>query len=229
MPRQSKPCISSRKQPRQARSRRLVAEILAAAGRILAREGARRFTAARVAEEAGISVGSLYQYFPNKQAILFRLQSDEWRETGGLLTGILADASRVPFDRLRAMVREFIRTECDEAKMRVALDDAASHYLDAPEARAHHRDFTQTALTFMGEVLPHAAAAERTLVAELLKMTLSAVGKEVSEGEHAPGKAEAMGRALGDMFCAYLETFRPSTVKRQSLPLREVKGDRRPT
>jgi AcrR family transcriptional regulator len=64
--------ISARKQPKQERSRQLVAEILAAAGRVLAREGARRFTAARVADEAFVSVGSLYQYFPNKEAILFR-------------------------------------------------------------------------------------------------------------------------------------------------------------
>ena len=85
----STPRISSRKHPKQARSRQLVADILTAAGRVLARDGARSFTAARVAEEAGVSVGSLYQYFPNKEALLFRLQTDEWEQTGGLLAGIL--------------------------------------------------------------------------------------------------------------------------------------------
>ena len=71
--------ISSRKRPKQARSTELVAAILEAAAQVLAEEGASRFTTARVAERAGVSVGSLYQYFPNKAAILFRLQSDEWR------------------------------------------------------------------------------------------------------------------------------------------------------
>src|ERR1700683_1003674 len=122
--------ISARKQPKQERSRQLVAEILAAAGRVLAREGARRFTAARVAEEAGVSVGSLYQYFPNKEAILFRLQADEWEQTGGVLPATLADTSRPPLDRLRTAVREFIRSECEEANMRVALGDAAPLYRD---------------------------------------------------------------------------------------------------
>jgi AcrR family transcriptional regulator len=42
--------------------------------RVLTKEGAPRFTTARVAAQAGVSVGSLYQYFPNKAAILFRLQ-----------------------------------------------------------------------------------------------------------------------------------------------------------
>jgi len=75
------PKISSRKQPKQARSTRLVEDVLQAAIQVLAKEGAQRFTMARVAEKAGVSVGSLYQYFPNKAAILFRLQSDEWRQT----------------------------------------------------------------------------------------------------------------------------------------------------
>lgn len=58
------PVLSVRKRPRQARSARLVTSILKAAVRVLEREGAQKFTTARVAEEAGVSVGSLYQYFP---------------------------------------------------------------------------------------------------------------------------------------------------------------------
>ena len=88
------PVISLRKSPRQARSTQLVSDILEAAVRVLAREGARRFTTARVADEAGVSVGSLYQYFPNKEAILFRLQTDEWMQTGELLVRILDDSTR---------------------------------------------------------------------------------------------------------------------------------------
>ena len=81
--------ISSRKQPQQARSSELVAAILDAAVQVLTKEGAQRFTTARVAERAGVSVGSLYQYFPNKASILFRLQSDEWRQTTAMLRDIL--------------------------------------------------------------------------------------------------------------------------------------------
>jgi tetracycline repressor-like protein len=66
-----------RKAPQQARSNELVAAVLEAAIQVLVKEGAQRFTMARVAERAGVSVGSLYQYFPNKAAILFRLQSAE--------------------------------------------------------------------------------------------------------------------------------------------------------
>ncbi|MEY9667798.1 AcrR family transcriptional regulator [Bradyrhizobium diazoefficiens] len=126
--------ISSRKQPQQARSTGLVAAILDAAVQVLAKEGAQRFTTARVAERAGVSVGSLYQYFPNKAAILFRLQRDEWQRTSELLRGILADRAKPPSARLRALVHAFIRSECEEAAIRTALSDAAPLYRDAPEA-----------------------------------------------------------------------------------------------
>src|SRR5665213_2240896 len=57
------PIVSLRQQPRQIRSTRLVADILEAANRVLLRDGARRFTTARVAATAGISVGSPYRSF----------------------------------------------------------------------------------------------------------------------------------------------------------------------
>src|SRR5690242_21284645 len=125
--------ISSRKQPKQARSADLVATILEAAVQVLAKEGAHRFTTARVAERAGVSVGSLYQYFPNKAAILFRLQSDEWQRTSALLRRILEDTTTPPITRLRRLVQAFIRSECEEAAIRTALSDAAPLYRDAPE------------------------------------------------------------------------------------------------
>jgi AcrR family transcriptional regulator len=141
--------ISSRKRPKQARSTELVAAILEAAAQVLAKEGAPRFTTARVAEKAGVSVGSLYQYFPNKAAILFRLQSDEWRQTSDLLRGILEDVDRPPLARLRALVHAFIRSECEEAAMRVALNDAAPLYRDAPEAREARASGDRTMQAFM--------------------------------------------------------------------------------
>jgi AcrR family transcriptional regulator len=196
--------ISSRKQPKQARSTGLVAAILDAAVQVLAKEGAQRFTTARVAEKAGVSVGSLYQYFPNKAAILFRLQSDEWRQTTALLRGILEDVRRPPPERLRTLVHAFIRSECDEAAVRVALDDAAPLYRDAPEAREAKASGDRTVQVFMHEALPAASAATRALAGDLITTTLSAVGKHFSETPRTPAEIEAYADAMADMFCAYL-------------------------
>jgi AcrR family transcriptional regulator len=208
----STPRISTRKHPKQARSRQLVADILTAAGRVLARDGARRFTAARVAEAAGVSVGSLYQYFPNKEAILFRLQADEWQQTGGLLAGILADTSLPPLDRLRAAVGEFVRSECEEAQMRVALGDAEPLYRDAPEARALRLAVARTARAFMREALPQVAEPKRLVAADVVMMAMAAVGKQLSEAGYRTAAIDARASALGDMFCSYLESLRASAV-----------------
>ena len=202
-----KPLISLRKQPIQARSTELVAIILEAAAQVLAKEGAQRFTTARVAEKAGVSVGSLYQYFPNKASILFRLQSDEWRQTAGLLNDILGDTRRFPLERLRTLVHAFVRSECEEAAMRVALNDAAPLYRDAPEAREARASADRAFQLFMQEVLPKATAATRALASDLITTTLSAVGKDFSESPRTPAEVEAYAGAMADMFCAYLDAL----------------------
>ncbi len=64
-----------RRIPRQARSQQTVDFILEAAAYILSEEGIEGFTTNRVAERAGVNIASLYQYFPNKSAILEELQA----------------------------------------------------------------------------------------------------------------------------------------------------------
>jgi AcrR family transcriptional regulator len=211
--------ISSRKRPKQARSTELVAAILEAAAQVLAKEGAPRFTTARVAEKAGVSVGSVYQYFPNKAAILFRLQSDEWRRTSELLRAILEDASRPPRERLRDLVDAFIRSECDEAAMRVALNDAAPLYRDAPEAREARASGDRTVRVFMREALPKASEMARSVSADLITTTLSKVGKHFSESPRSPAEIEAYAGAMADMFCAYLESLAAGSDAHRLNPL----------
>ena len=55
---------------KQARSKATVAAIVEAAARILAEEGLAKLTTNAVAERAGVSIGSVYEYFPNKRAII---------------------------------------------------------------------------------------------------------------------------------------------------------------
>jgi AcrR family transcriptional regulator len=210
--------ISSRKRPKQARSTDLVAAILEAAAQVLAKEGAPRFTTARVAERAGVSVGSIYQYFPNKSAILFRLQSDEWRRTSDLLHAILEDASRPPLERLRAVVNAFVRSECDEAAMRVALNDAAPLYRDAPEAREARASGGRTMQAFMREALPETSELTRALAADLITTTLSKVGKHFSESPRSPTEIETYAQAMAAMFCAYLESLAGASGGRRQKP-----------
>jgi AcrR family transcriptional regulator len=200
----STPSISSRKHPRQARSEQLVSDILTAAAQVLARDGAHRFTTARVAEKAGVSIGSLYQYFPNKAAILFRLQKEEWAETGGMLRDILEDRTLAPPARLRAMVHAFVRSEREEAALRLALSDAAPLYRHAPEAKEPRVAGTQAMAFFLEEALPELAIERRVVASEIIIGTLSAMGKRLSEQEFDESGLAARAEAVADMLCAYL-------------------------
>ena len=210
MSEQKTPNISSRKKPKQARSSNLVASILEAAARVLATEGASRFTTARVAEKAGVSVGSVYQYFPNKAAILFRLQIDEWQQTAAMLRDILEDPAHTPLERLRMLVVSFIHSECDEAQTRVALNDSAPLYRDAPEAKEARAAGDRTIDTFMHEILPQVPDATRAMAGDLIMTTLTTAGKEFSETPRTPAEIAAYGGAMADMFCAYIERLQAS-------------------
>ncbi|MGY2264567.1 TetR family transcriptional regulator [Pseudomonas sp. SDO5561_S422] len=196
--------ISSRKEPKQARSTGLVSAILEAAIQVLAKEGASRFTTARVAEKAGVSVGSVYQYFPNKAAILFRLQTDEWQQTSQMLSRILQDVSQPALERLRALVHAFIRSECEEAQMRVALSDAAPLYRDAPEAHEVRAEGQQIFQAFMLELLPQVPEATRALACDLIATTFSSVAKEFSGSPRTEAQITAYADAMAVMFGAYV-------------------------
>jgi AcrR family transcriptional regulator len=208
MAKRKKPVISARKNPKQTRSEQLVAAVLEGATRVLVREGAYRFTTARVAEAAGVSVGSLYQYFPNKEAILFRLQADEWRQTMSQLERILIDPSTPAPRRVRAAVRTFFRSECDEAAFRSALEEAAPLYREAPESAAHVEEGRNLMERFMKDALPRASARERTFAANLVGIVMSSTGKAISIQSRSRAEVDALADAVGDMICAYLETHR---------------------
>ncbi|MEL5306611.1 TetR family transcriptional regulator [Serratia nevei] len=202
-----RPQITSRKQPQQARSTELVAAILEAATQVLAEEGVTRFTTARVAEKAGVSVGSIYQYFPNKESILFRLQVDEWMQTTRMLQNILEDSGTPPLERLRTLVHAFLRTECEEAEIRGALNDVAPLYRDNPEARQARAEGDRMIDAFMMEVLSEASTASRELAGDLIFTTLSTLGNSFSQTRRSKAEIKAYADAMTGMFSAYLQTL----------------------
>jgi len=214
MARSRTPTILARKQPKQGRSTQLVAAILESAIRVLQAEGAQRFTMARVAEKAGVSVGSLYQYFPNKESILFQLQREEWLATTTLLEKILAPSGTPPLTRLREAVLAFFRSEWDEAELRVALEDAVPLYRAAPEAQVHRKNSSRFVESFIAELLPAASKKERTFAMDVVKTTMSAIGKQVSEEGRTRTDVENLADVVGDMLAGYFTAQIKASQKR---------------
>lgn len=198
------PSIRPRKKPRQTRSKELVADVLEAAIRVLLRDGGARFTTVRVAEEAGVSVGSLYQYFPNREALLFRLQADEWVDTWSLMEEILGDMRLAPRERLERAVLTFFRSEREEAPLRRALDEAGAPFRDAPEAEAIVARAVQSVRAFAAEAMPNASERERTSAAELVMTSLAALAERVTEGETTRREVDAWAKRSTEMYWSYL-------------------------
>jgi AcrR family transcriptional regulator len=95
----------ARRRPRQDRSRATVESIVIAAERVVAREGTRRATTNRIAEVAGVSVGSLYQYFPNKEALVETLRDRSGEDFAGVVQAHVDSLTSVSLrDRVRGLV-----------------------------------------------------------------------------------------------------------------------------
>ncbi|MEL5367348.1 TetR/AcrR family transcriptional regulator, partial [Serratia nevei] len=78
-----------------------------------------------------------------------------------------------PLERLRTLVHAFLRTECEEAEIRGALNDVAPLYRDNPEARQARAEGDRMIDAFMMEVLSEASTASRELAGDLIFTTLS--------------------------------------------------------
>jgi len=91
--------INPRKSASQERSRLTVDALLEATARILIREGFDKASTNRIAEVAGVSVGSLYQYFPGKEALVAALIDRHNQEIMRLVKGELAEAMNLPLEQ----------------------------------------------------------------------------------------------------------------------------------
>jgi len=94
-----------RKRPSQARAKATVEAILTAAAQVLIAHGYEGATTARIAERAGVSIGSLYQYFPNKEALVAALIEHHAEEIVAVLEQALGDPEPAS---LEAGIRAFM-------------------------------------------------------------------------------------------------------------------------
>jgi AcrR family transcriptional regulator len=95
----SRPPINPRKKASQERSRATVNALIEATARILIREGFDKASTNRIAAVAGVSVGSLYQYFPNKEAIVAAVIEHHQQQLMQVVRGELAQAANQPIEK----------------------------------------------------------------------------------------------------------------------------------
>ena len=113
-----------RKTASQKRSRLTVDAILEATARILVREGFDKASTNRIAEVAGVSVGSLYQYFPSKEALVAALIDRHNRQVMQAIQGELAEALKLSIeDAVRRLVSIAVEAHRIDPKLHRALTE----------------------------------------------------------------------------------------------------------
>jgi AcrR family transcriptional regulator len=125
-----------RRQPRQLRARQTVDAILEAVSRVLKRGGIDAVTTNRVAEVAGVSIGSVYQYFPDKRAIFVALHERHSEAMGRLVERTLVAHATAPLDHLvRALVDAIVDAHAADPRLHEALREVP-HKADAERGLA---------------------------------------------------------------------------------------------
>ena len=99
-----------RRPPKQKRAHATVADILAATARIIEREGHEALTTNEIARVAGVGVGSLYQYFATKEAIVLALQEEHFARMGDAFIARMEELERAPLHELVHGLATLMRT-----------------------------------------------------------------------------------------------------------------------
>jgi len=122
MPAASLTAFEPRKTPVQARATVTVEAIFEATIQVLLTNGADRLTTTRVADRAGVSVGTLYQYYPNKRSLLFAVFEDHLDKVTRSVEVACEDACHKPLsEMIRQVVEAYVDSKMQRADISVAL------------------------------------------------------------------------------------------------------------
>lgn len=193
-----------RKQPRQQRSAETRQRILDAAARVFAEYGYSKGTTNRIAAAADMSIGSLYQYFPNKDAILSAL-TDAHIDAGAAL---LAERASDPLpESLDGLLRLFVRATIDNHH-----DDTRLHrvlFEEAPRSRGIldrlHRT-EEGAVRAAQQLLashPEVTVADTAFAARMTVATIESLTHRLLACEY-PADVRALEDSIVAMLSAYL-------------------------
>jgi len=158
-----------RKQPSQARAKRTWEAILDGAAQVLVAQGYENATTDRIAERTGVSVGTLYEYFPNKDAVFAALQL-RWNEQRW---HVFESNWAIELDDcLETVLRKTIRARIKATNLNPLLNSKLLHdvptSVTAEQALALHDQFLNASLLMLNRFKKEIRTTDLTLMAKLM-------------------------------------------------------------
>jgi AcrR family transcriptional regulator len=205
LPKSSTTRLEPRKTPIQARSTASVEAIMQATIQVLLEQGKSRLTTTRVAHRAGVSVGTLYQYFPNKSSLLQALLKQHLDGTALAIEIACESATGAPLARMaEAVIASFVQAKFHNIDASVALY-AVSDDLEGKRIARTMQLRAIKAMTAMLETAPGKAISAPASVAATLLAAMAGVSRSMLEGGVTRSTMATMERELTVMVRAYLE------------------------
>jgi len=198
--------LEARKSPVQARSTASVNAILEATLQVLLSVGKERLTTTKVAARAGVSVGTLYQYFPNKSALLQAALKRHMNEVTEAIARVCKEQSgRTLREMATALITAFLEAKMRDANTSVALYLVSS---DVDGARIVQQMGTRSnkAIVQMLSSTRDPLTIDPQLVASMLQGAMAGVSRRMLESHASEEQFDALRQELIFMACAYMDT-----------------------
>ena len=205
MPQRSHVLLEPRKSPIQARSAASVDAILEATIQVLLDVGKERLTTTRVALRAGVSVGTLYQYFPNKSSLLQAALRSHLDRVAEAVERVCLEQKGNPLRQMAtALITTFLEAKMRDTKTSVALYSVSSDVDGAKIAQEMGRR-SNKAVAAMLETTSEVLTTDPRLVASMLQDAMVGVSRRMLESGSPEKQLESFRRELIVLACAYLD------------------------
>jgi len=198
-----------RKTPIQTRAAVTVGAISEATVQILLKQGVNRLTTTRVAERAGVSVGTLYQYYPNKQSLLFAVLAHHLDKVAAAVEAACLEARHKPLsDMVRAVVEAFVDVKMERIDVSVALYQSAAD-VGGPALAKRVGQRSRKALEAMLQTASDNASPPDKFAVEMMFAAMAGATRHVLESGASPAMIRALRQHLVVLCQSYMRAQHP--------------------
>ncbi|MGE0053087.1 MAG: TetR/AcrR family transcriptional regulator [Hyphomicrobium sp.] len=201
--------LNPRKAPSQTRSVATVAAIHEATIQVLLREGSESLTTTRVAERAGVSVGTLYQYYSNKQALLRAILENHLSKVAETVETACKDVQgEGMFVVVQHAVEAYLNAKMARPDVSIALYRIASQ-VDGPAVARRNQTRSIRALEQSLRAAPDFTHDSEKFAVQMLFGAIAGTTKTVLEAGASPAMVKRLRRHLVLMSQSYLAAVAP--------------------